>query len=77
MISEEEMKIKKENQRNNRFEKYNERVKMLSDNNIKVTDYQGSKENASYECKICCYKWSMRADRITRRPHCPYCKKMM
>ena len=56
-------------------DRYINRVKKVTNGQIKVIAYAGSKKDAAYHCILCGYEWTSRSDRIFVRKYCPNCRK--
>lgn len=58
-----------------RAEKYEEKIKVKSNDKITVFNYISSKEKVTARCKKCTYQWEKRSDHLLARPYCPLCGK--
>ena len=60
-----------------RSENYYKRVLELSEGNVEMRVYNGSREKMEFECKMCGYIWNERFDHFAnrRKGKCPKCKK--
>lgn len=56
-----------------RAEKYAEKIKLRSNNQITVYNYISSKEKVTAKCNNCSYEWERRSDHLLARPYCPLC----
>lgn len=57
-----------------RAEKYYEKIKNKSNNQIEAINYMGSRESVNAKCMKCGNEWSLRADHLLERCYCPKCK---
>ncbi|QUW23612.1 excinuclease ABC subunit C [Sporosarcina sp. Marseille-Q4063] len=58
-----------------RAEKYQEKIKVRSNNKITTFNYISSKEKVLAKCNNCSYEWEKRSDHLLARPFCPLCEK--
>lgn len=75
-LSEEEKQENKENQKIKREKAYIQMISDLSDGNLCVLEYTGSKEKVVVHCRKCDRTWTTRADHLKDRCYCSRCGRI-
>lgn len=75
VLSKEERQSKEEQKIIQRFLKYKTKVEEISNNQLTVLAFKGSKSPAKVKCLACGHEWEYRADHLLDRAYCPICKK--
>lgn len=69
------MKIKSKKTVISKVDKFKQKIKERSNNEITALTYTSSKEKVLAKCNYCNYEWESRSDHLLARPYCPKCKK--
>ena len=63
-----------EEQQARRTQKYLDKLHAISGGRITALCYSGAKDNLTAHCNACGKEWTVRADHLLARTHCPRCK---